>query len=201
MENTNEYKEYLQNYNFIKELLPKVDEVLGMNQQEEMRLRSCVMMFHSEIEVYIEKICLRILDYASEELKKNIVLPCVAMLCINSEDKKIKRQGIYKAIETVIKNHKNFIAEKNHGIRKEHFENIFKPLGLQKYYDDIFLTTEFFEDLNYLSGCRGVAVHSTMKKFSEKHILPSDLLIKLENINNIILKIDEYTITEILTTS
>lgn len=199
MENTNEYKEYLQNYNYIKELLPKVDEVLGMNQQEEMRLRSCVMMFHSEIEVYIEKISFKILDHAKDKLKQNIILPHVAKLCINCVDKNIRKQKTFDAIENIIKAHKNFIADKNHGIKQEHFEKIFKPLGLSEYYDNTFLTTDFFEDLSYLSGCRGLAVHSTMKKFLEKSILPSDLLQKLKNINAHLSNIDKHTTENILT--
>ena len=191
-------KKYLIKYRYIKKLLPKPDTTKGLNSKQELKLRSCIMMFHSEIEVFIEKLCFKILDNGLQTYKtKNIVLPKIAMLCLNCDQKSIKKLPTYKAINDVVKLHKSYVSDKNHGIKKEHLKNIFGPLGMVEVYDESLLPLDFYEDLNFLSKHRGIAVHSSMKTFSDTKIMPSDILSKMENINKNLEKLDEFIIKDL----
>lgn len=163
--------------------------------KDDLKYRSFVLLFHAEIEDYLEQIATRILKEAKEKWnEKNALNNALANLLIRyyrknphapkerrlniCEEKKLKEiltfslmgeeieiSDIEKVIERIIELQKNSINESNNGIRWGHIERMLNPLGVS--------TNEFKNidniliiELENLSNLRGSYAHISNEKIN-----------------------------------
>lgn len=159
MNNTKEYtnlkkriKQLEKNYNF-------KENFNGPTLKQRDLLKSFILLCHAEFEEYFEGIALRILIASEQKWKKQKVANYNLVSLLLKSDKFSKGDSTTN-ICNIISTHRNFITNKNHGIKAKNLLNMYEPLG----YIESDFEMSFLSDLNTLGSFRGDVAHHSDKK-------------------------------------
>lgn len=134
------------------------------------KLRAFKLLIHAEIESYIEKVSLMILDKCSEQWKsRKKVLPSLRFLIMYSSTRfeaHEKQLTSDDRINQILSSYEN-IVNTNNGIRKKNILQLVIPLGIQ--YDDIDQT--WLTTIESYGNFRGMVAHksSSVQKQIDKN--------------------------------
>lgn len=161
--------------------------------RSEQKYRSFVMLFHAEIEDYLEQVAISILRQAKKiwdnesilnnalanllilyyrkngnapqnrKLDSNEEIKLKEIINFSLRGKEIKISDIKKIIEKIIELQKDSINVFNHGIKWSNIERMLKPLGVPVN-EFKHIDSLLTSELEELGGMRGKFVHKSAKK-------------------------------------
>lgn len=122
-------------------------------------IKSFILLSHAEFEEYFEGIALRVLVVSERKWEKQKVANYNLVSLLLKSDKFSKGDSTTN-VYNIISSHRNFITNKNHGIKSKNLLKMYEPLG---YIEEDF-EMSFLSNLDTLGSFRGDIAHHSDKK-------------------------------------